>query len=180
MQSTAPHDVPARRGRTPRDLVLSLAVLLVPVVALALIYQTFFNGNAPRAIDVSGTFAAARQEGAFPVEQPVGLPAGWSAITAHIDHPADGSVLRVSYVSPDHSGLQLIESDRPSDALLPDELGDQAVPGDLRTIAGRRWREYPRVRGGSRALVLAGDGWTIILVGTATAEDLRTFAAALG
>jgi hypothetical protein len=89
------------------------------------------------------------------------------------------AVLRVSYVTPAKSGLQLIESDRPVDALLPDELGSDAQPGNLTDIAGRQWREYPVAKGGSRALVLAGDGFTTVITGTATDNDMRTFAAAL-
>jgi hypothetical protein len=34
-------------------------------------------------------------------------------------------------------------------------------------------------KGGSRALVLAGDGFTTVITGTATDNDMRTFAAAL-
>lgn len=186
MQSTAgrtapapPGSAPRRGGRSVRDMMLSMAALLIPVIALLLAYEFFFNGSSPRAIDPSGTYAAAAHDGGFRVERPVGLPAGWSAISSSLDKSGDGSVLRVSYVPPDKTGLQLIESDRPIDSLLPDELGTDAVPGDLSAIATRQWREYPHARGGSRALVLAENGRTIIVIGTATQQDLNVFAAAL-
>jgi hypothetical protein len=160
-------------------MALSMAVLLVPVFLLLVGYRVFFAGDAPIAVDAGQTFATARHSAHFPVLEPKDLPPGWTPIIAKYGAVADGSVLRVSYVTPSRAGVQLIESDRPVDALLPDELGAAAKPGNLTDIGGRRWREYPVATGGGRALVLAEDGRTTILTGTAEDKDMRTFAAYL-
>ncbi len=168
----------ARTGRSPRDMALSMAVLLVPVFVLLVVYRVFFAGDAPIAVDAGQTYATARHDAKFPVLVPQGLPSRWTPIASKFDLLADGSVLRVSYVTPSGTGVQLVESDRPVNSLLPDELGTDARPGNLTDIGGRQWREYPSVSGG-RALVLAADGYSTILTGTATDADMRTFGASL-
>jgi hypothetical protein len=85
----------------------------------------------------------------------------------------------VGYLPGSANGLQLIESDEPVDSLLPAELGGGARPGELSTINGRQWRAYPVARDGDRALVLAEDGRTTIVIGTATDADLRLLASSL-
>jgi Protein of unknown function (DUF4245) len=174
--------VPAvrRRGaRSPRDMALSMAVLLVPIFVLLVVYRVFFAGDAPIAVDAGETYATAKHSAHFTVEVPQDLPPGWTPIAAKFETVTDGSVLRVSYVPPARTGLQLVESDRPVNSLLPDELGTDAQPGNLIDIGGRQWRTYPVAKGGGRALVLAADGYTTVITGTASDADIRTFAASL-
>src|SRR5690348_16206686 len=135
-------------------MLLSLAVLLVPVGILFGVYVTFFSGSAPIAVDPSDTWAAARHSATFTVLQPQGLPAKWTVTSATF---ASGT-LRVGYVTPSGGGLQLVETAAPVDQFLPAELGDSARPGNFVTIDGRQWRAYPSVRSGDRALVLVDDG----------------------
>jgi hypothetical protein len=176
-QDRAPVGRP-RGGRSARDMALSMAVLLVPIFLLLVVYRVFFAGDAPIAVDAGETYATARHGAHFTVQVPQDLPPGWASIAAKFEKVADGSVLRVSYVPPDRTGLQLVESDRPVNSLLPDELGTDAQPGNLTDIAGRQWRVYPVAKGG-RALVLAADGYTTVVSGTASDADMRTFAASL-
>jgi hypothetical protein len=160
-------------------MALSMAVLLIPVFLFLVGYRVFFAGDAPIPVDAAQIYATAQHDAHFPVLVPQNLPAQWTAIAAKFDPPVGAAVLRVSYVTPDKAGLQLVESDRPIDALLPDELGTGAQPGNLTDIAGRQWRVYPVTKGDGRALVLAGDGYTTVITGTATDNDMRTLAATL-
>lgn len=152
-----------------------MAVLLVPVFLLLGAYKVFFSGDAPIAVDASDTWATARHSAPYPVLQPDGLPGGWTVISASYT----GGTLRIGYVTPDGSGVQLVESDRTGDVLIPAELGTDARAGNLVTIGGRSWRAYPVVHGGGRALVLVDQGRTVLVTGTATDSDERTLAAAL-
>ncbi len=178
-----------RAGRRTRDVVLSMAALLVPIFVLLAGYKIFFNGDKPMSFDVSETYQTARHGGAFPVLEPTALPDGWSANTATYTPAATpaptggaaaGATLRVVYHSPDGSGMQLVESSGPADAVLIAELGDAAKPGNLITVNGAQWREYPQLPVGGRALVNVADGRTTVLLGDADAAELRAFAAALG
>lgn len=168
-----------RAGRSPRDMALSLLVLLVPVFLLVYGYRVFFSGDARTSVDTAQTVADARRDAGFPVLAPGALPKGWTASSATFEKGAPGSVLRLGYLAADGAGLQLVESDRPADQFLPGELGTDAQPGNLVTIGGRQWRSYPSARGGTHGLVLAQDRDTIVIVGTGGDEDLRALAASL-
>jgi len=110
-----PVEPPARSGRSPRDMALSLAVLLLPVLLLLGIYRLAFSGDAPIPVDAAQTFATARHSAHYPVLEPVGLPARWTAINATFG----GGTLRVGYVTPGGAGVQLVESGRAVD----DQIG---------------------------------------------------------
>jgi hypothetical protein len=168
-----------RAGRSPRDMALSMGVLLVPILVLLGVYNFLYNGDHPRAIDPSGTIASARHSAAFPVLAPEALPSGWTVVSSVYQKLADGSTLRLGYVTPGRAGLQVIESDRPVNTLLPAELGGNAQPGDLVEVGDGRWRDYPEARDGSRALVLAENGRTVIVIGNGSADDLRILASSL-
>ena len=174
MSADAPAANP-RSGRPARDMLLSMAVLLIPIFLLVGAYRYFYSGDAPVAVDASQTWATARHSAPYPVLAPDGLAKGWTVISATYA----GGTLRVGYVSPGGGGLQLVESDRTGDVLLPAELGTDARPGNLVTIDGRAWRAYPVVHGGGRALVLVDQGRTVVVVGTATDSDLRALAGSL-
>jgi Protein of unknown function (DUF4245) len=160
-------------------MALSMAVLLVPVFLLLVGYRVFFAGDAPIAVDAGETYATAKHDAHFTILEPVDLPPGWTSIAAKFELADSGSVLRVSYVPPDRTGLQLVESNQAVDSFLPDEVGSDSQPGNLIDINNLQWRVYPVAKGGGRALVLAGDGYTTVIVGTATDQDMRTFAASL-
>lgn len=176
-----PQPAPRRAagGRSARDMALSIAVLIIPIFLLLGVYRVFFAGDAPVAVDSSQTYATAKHDAPFPVLEPTGSPAGWTTISSTVGKVSDGWVLRVSYVPPAKTGLQLVESNRPVNALLGDELGGSARPGNLESIGGRAWRSYPSVHSGARALVLVDTGRTTIVTGTASDSDLRAFAASL-
>ncbi len=169
----------AAGGRSARDMALSIAVLIIPIFLLLGAYRVFFAGDDPIAVDSSQTYATAKHDAPFPVLEPTGAPAGWTSISSSIRKVSDGWVLRVSYVPPAKTGVQLVESSRPVNALLADELGSAAQPGGLESLGGRAWRMYPSVHSGARALVMVDTGRTTIVTGTVSDSDLRAFAASL-
>ncbi|OLB64667.1 MAG: hypothetical protein AUI10_10105 [Actinobacteria bacterium 13_2_20CM_2_72_6] len=156
-------------------MALSLAVLLIPVFVLVVLYKTVFSGDAPIPVKAGDTWATARHDARFTVLEPQGLPGKWTVLSARYA----GGTLRVGYVTPSGTGIQLVESDQAVDQLLPAELGADARPGNLVPIGDRQWRAYPVARNGDRALVLADQGRTVVVIGPASDDELRTFAATL-
>jgi hypothetical protein len=154
---------------------MSLAVLLIPIFLLVAAYRFVYSGDAPVPYDASGVWASAHHSAPYPVLEPAGLPKGWTLISASYA----GGTLRVGYVTPDGTGVQLVESDKTGDVLLPAELGADAQPGNLVPINGRTWRAYPAIHGGGRALVLVDQGRTIVVDGTATDSEERELAGSL-
>jgi hypothetical protein len=175
-------EVPARlRGgeeRRPRDMVLSLAVLLVPIALLVVFYRLVLSGDAPLTVDPGPAIQEARQVAAFTVLEPRGLPGGWHVSTATFKRQADGVTLRIGYVDPGKDPVQLVESSVPTATLLPTELGaDAKALGNVRTSAGV-WRAYD-TRPGEKALVLADGKRTVVVVGKTDVTTLQALAAAL-
>jgi len=178
-----PTDVaPTRLGRgqerSPRDMVRSLAVLLVPIALLLIFYRVVLSGDAPVTVDATPTIQEAQQAAAFTVAVPRGLGNDWHTASATFKRENGGATLRIGYVDPGKDPVQLVESSVPPDTLLPGELGSGGkVMGNYRTPAGV-WRVYDG-RPGETALVLTEPTRTIVVVGKADLTNLQTLAAAL-
>jgi hypothetical protein len=128
--------------------------------------------------DTTATFADARASKAFPVAEPTGLGAGWRAISTVFRSDGSGAILRVGYVAPSGDTAQLVESNQPTDALLPTELGDHQTNQGTADVGGRPWQVLA-VRNGQHALVDLAPDRTIIVVGGASLAELRELAASL-
>jgi Protein of unknown function (DUF4245) len=164
--------------RSPRDMAMSLAVLLVPIALLLIFYRVVLSGDAPVTVDPAATIQEAQQAAAFTVAVPQGLGDDWHTSSAKFARQTTGATLRLGYVDPDKDPVQLVESSIPADSLLPGELGDKAKAlGNFRTEAGV-WRLYD-ARPGEKALVLTEPARTIVVVGRTDVENLETLAKSL-
>jgi hypothetical protein len=159
-------------------MVLSLAVLLVPIALLLVFYRVVLSGDAPVTVDPGPVIEEARSAALFPVAAPGDLGGDWHVSLATFQRRADGATLRIGYVDPDDNGLQLIESSVPPATLLPAELSTTAKPLDTFRADARVWRLYD-ARPGEQALVLAEQNRTIIVVGRTQAKNLETLASSL-
>jgi hypothetical protein len=165
-------------SRRPRDLALSLLVLLIPVALLVGIYRVVQGGDRPVLVDAAPVIEQARVAGDFPVTAPTGLAGGWRTLTARYEAGDGDAVLRIGYLTPSGAGVQLVESDRPADVLLSAELTESARPLGTRSVAGRDWQRYT-ARPGERALVLLAPERTLLVVGAAGEDELADLAASL-
>ncbi|MCW3838754.1 DUF4245 domain-containing protein [Micromonospora yasonensis] len=167
----------ARSERSPRDMALSLAVLLVPIVLLLAFYRGFLGGDEPATVDPNPAVEQARAAAAFPVSRPEGLGGDWRMVSARYQAAPDGATLRLGYLTPEGRGAQLVQSNVPAEKLLPAELkgGQPQGPADL---PGGTWQRYA-ARDNEQALVLLEPNRTVIVVGDAGENELRQLATAL-
>lgn len=178
--SQAPAPVRLTRGqeRSPKDMVMSLAVLLIPIALLLTFYRLVLDGDKPVSVDAAPVFQQAQQAGLFPVLVPQGLGDDWHTTAATFRRAENGATLRVGYVDPDKDPIQLVQSNVPSATLLPTELSKTAEPiGQFRSEAGV-WRLYD-ARPGEKALVMADQTRTVVLVGKTDVENLQALADSL-
>ena len=159
-------------------MVLSMAVLLVPIALLLIFYRVVLNGDAPTTVDPSAAIEEARSANAFPVVVPDGLGDDWHVASATFQRQTTGATLRIGYVDPDKNGLQLIESSVPAATLLPAELTAGAKPVGTFRADTRAWRRYD-ARPGEQALVFSEPNRTLIVIGDARSDHLKALAAAL-
>jgi hypothetical protein len=171
-----PATEPATRGAAgrPRDLIISLVVLLVPVLVIVAIFR-LRGGEDAVTVDPGPALAEARAAGAFGVAEPAGLGPGWRPVSARFQRESDGAVLRIGYLTPSGGGVQLIESSRPADALLDRELGAGTRPAGPRTVGEHTWQAYA-TRAGEPALVRTEPGRTLIVIGRTSEDELIALA----
>ncbi|ASW57983.1 hypothetical protein CIK06_24755 [Plantactinospora sp. KBS50] len=162
----------ARRSeRSPKEMALSLLVLLIPIVLFISFYRVVLGGDEPIAVDPAESVAAARAAKLFPVLEPGSPPDGWTVVRSTFQRVEGGGTLRIGYVV-DGSGVQLVESSVPAEKLLPAELGSSGRSEGAVEIKGREWQSYP-ARPGERALVLLESDRTVIVVGVVGEQILR-------
>src|SRR5690606_25853315 len=179
--NSATPDRPApASSRGPRDLVLSLLVLLIPTVLLVGAYQIVAGRTEPVPVDQSQEIDAARRAG-FDVAEPTGLGAEWVPVSAVFRQVEGGATLRLGYLTPAGAPVQVVESTVAADQVLVQELSDGGtppVPTGVVTVAGSAWERYPG-RDGETALVRREPERILLVVGRADESELRQLATAL-
>ncbi|MFJ6195201.1 DUF4245 family protein [Micromonospora sp. NPDC092111] len=168
----------SRSERSPKDMALSLLVLLVPIALLLAFYRGFLGGEQPTTVDAAPAYEQARAASVFPVSEPAGLGSGWRTVSASFRTVADGANLRVGYLTPEGRGAQLVQSSVPPERLLPAELTAEGQPQGPADLGGANWQRYTG-RGNEQALVLLEPGRTVIVVGDARDNELRELAGSL-
>lgn len=162
--------------RRPRDMILSLAVILVPIALILGGWRLLTSGTDVNSIDPAPTYQEAADAG-LDVLRPQGLSGDWLATQAVVGRE-NGVTLRVAYQTPDGSGVQLVESSTESATLLAAELGEgPRLEGNIEA-SGVAWMSY-LTRDGNVALVRLDDTRTIIVIGDADQNELLELAASL-
>jgi hypothetical protein len=170
--------VAQRLGRRPRDMVISIGLLLVVVFALFGLYRCL-GGDEAATVDPGSVYEEARDADEFPVLVPKGLSDGWKSVSADYQPHSGGATLRVGWRSPGDGTLQLIESNIVPATLITRELGPDAAPtGESVEEGGRQWQVY-NARNGETAYVFQEAERTVIVTGKAKEEEMRAFVRAL-
>lgn len=169
--------VPVRPSRRPRDLVLSLLVLVVPVLLLVGGYQVLADRHEPVRVAPDAQIAIARRAG-LEVLAPVGLERTWVPVSAAFREADGGATLRIGYVTPQDRPVQLVQSSIPPDRLLSRELARDPAAGGTVSVDGVEWHRYP-AGNGETALLRSEPRLTVLVVGSAEERELRELAGAL-
>ncbi|WP_432835100.1 DUF4245 domain-containing protein [Dactylosporangium sp. CA-092794] len=162
------------RARRPRDMALSMLVLLVPVFLIVAFYR-YLGHETPPTVDPGEAYGSVQRAGQFELLKPEGLPPGWRIASATY---TDG-VLRLGFNAPDDGALQLAESANPASVLVPAVVGQDAHADGEVTIAGAQWQRYSQGRPGERAIVQTTGPRTVIIVGQAKEGQLQQLAESL-
>ncbi|MFJ6149527.1 DUF4245 domain-containing protein [Micromonospora profundi] len=173
-----PRATAAKSERSPKDMAISLLVLLIPIALLLAFYRGFLGGDQATEIDPAPAIEQAQAANTFPVSQPQGLGSDWRTVSARYQTVEGGANLRLGYLTPEGRGVQLLQSSLPAERLLPAELTAESQPQGQTELAGRTWQRYT-ARGNQQALVLLEPTRTVLIVGDARDNELRELAGAL-
>lgn len=171
--------VGARRGtngRRPRDMIISLAVLLVPIGVVFVGWRFLMSGQDVNPVDFGESVDEAKRAGLSVVE-PDGLSDQWVPISHSVDGKG-GVTLRIGYHTPDEAGVQLVESDAEPETVLEASLGPEPRKSGGKELAGREWTVYKTVDG-HNAYVSETEDMTIAVVGDAAIAELDEFVGTL-
>lgn len=97
-------EVDTKRTRRPRDMAISLIVLLIPVALVILAYRTLYQGDQVVAVDPAEAIGSAQRSGLTDLP-PVQAPEGWTVVSAQFKD----QTLRIGYVDKQLRGVQLIQ-----------------------------------------------------------------------
>lgn len=186
--STQQSEPPGRPGRYQRSVVGLVTSLVVTVVAIGglLYFMGAFRPDfevKPEAVDHLETVESAQQAGLTPV-YPAELPEGWIATGVDVT-PGDRPVFMVRLLTDDGKFVGVRQEDASLTAMLSQWVDDEteprkdyAVPADVPSPVARDWQGYADA-GGDSAYGAEVGGETVLVFGSAPAEDLQAIVDAL-
>ena len=180
-----------------RDMLLSMIVLAVVVLALAAVTRscsfspggpTVNTSNLP-TVDVSGELGAAAGQAGFPLRQPA-VPAGWrpnSASVQPIGADRSQTVVNIGWLTMANRFVQLAQSNASVTDLVNQVSGQSGsvTAQGTSTVAGQTWQIYQGVRDeqswvrdlGPVRLLITGNGtpaeFTALAAATQTAPVVK-------
>lgn len=167
----------AREERRPRDMILSLLVLLVPIALFLTFYRVVLDGDQPISVDPTSSIELAGRE--FPVAQPRDLGDDWHVTSANFRRENGGATLRLGYVDPDDKPILLVQSTVAPATLVPAEVGAEGQRIGAYRNDERTWMRYTG-RENETALILTEQNRTIVIIGnSADTTNLEKLASSL-
>ncbi|MFT3889054.1 MAG: DUF4245 family protein [Arachnia sp.] len=178
----------ARNPNTrPRDMFISMAVIVVPVLLLVWFFSSP-GEQKPERVDVSAQLTRATEESAYPLLVADGLGDGWTPVRASwakegqpwiTGDPAEADSWQVGYLSPDEVYFGVQQRDGAEVAFVRSATREgHAVGGEVQA-AGRSWQRYESKDGRTRSLVSEAEADTAVVAADADFLALEAFAATL-
>lgn len=177
-----------RGGGRVIDMVISLAVLLVPVLIIMAIFTVPPDKPVAEAVDWQPVVEQARAGAKFEVMAPRALPDDWIATRARwapagqagVDgRPVPADTLQLGFIDPQPLYFGLDQSSAPAAPFIAKVTRSGRFDGQS-VVGGRTWHRYVSEDGRTRALVLSDAASTVVLTADGSYEALEAFAGTLG
>lgn len=170
-----------------RDMIISLAVIMVPVALIAWFFTTPAEDEVQR-VDVAATLQVAQEQSNYPLLVAEPLPEGWTPVRVAwaqsgkpwiTSEPAVGDSWQVGYLSPDgiYFGVQQRDESRAEFVSATTREG-KALGAEVE-VAGIVWERYESEDERTRSLVATDGDVTSIVTADADFIALESFAATL-
>lgn len=168
-----------KRGtQTVRDMVLSLAVILLAAGVIYLFIPHDAHQNAVKTVNYRVELSTARRAAPYPIAAPEGLPKGWRATSVTYDaHSPKGAAWHLGFLTGKNQYAAVEQSDARPRSYVEQVTQGAHTTGHSRTIDGDRWAQWHGDK--YDALVRRSDGWTTVVTGTASMDKLAELAGAL-
>jgi hypothetical protein len=168
---------------TPGDMIRTLAVILVPLVIIAVLFTDVPDDRTVTEVEWQPVLTVARRDAPFPVLAPSNLPEGWRATQAEWVKPGepfrDGqpsvrNQWALGFLTPDDVFVGLDQGDlRPED--LVEEQTRDGRPDGQSDLSGQTWERFLSPDGRTRSLVRREPAVTTVVSGDAAYEALEAY-----
>ncbi len=172
-------------------MILSLAVVFIPLLALTALYTNNLPDYPVAAVDPAPELARARAEAPYPVLAPENLPTGEGGWTpTQVAWTAKGSPARDGQgasgsddwlwggLDPTRTYYALNQSDGDADDLIK-KLSRDGVADGTSTVEGDEWQRWASPDGRTRVLARVDGDVVTAVTADASYEGLEAFAATL-
>lgn len=172
---------------TPGDMVRSLVVILIPVIAITYFFTRTPDEPAIRALDWRPVLAQAREQAPYPVLAPRAVPADWRATRVNWvpqgqpylnGEPSPRNLWQLGFLDSTNTYIELDQGDRAVADLVEDKTRDGFVDGSS-VVEGETWERRLSGDERTRSLVRTTDEATTVVAGDVSYDRLESFAATL-
>ena len=175
--------VASKRGKqTVRDMVLSMAVIMLIVVGIYALFLPRGTKESVTPVDYSVELGQARRAAPYPVAAPSGLSGQWKATSvSYDDADPKNTKWHLGFIDPENQYAAIEQSNAYAATFISATTQASRRSGS-QVVDGRTWERYDGGR--YRALVLEENGGksgtvTTMVTGTAPYDQLGRLAAAL-
>jgi Protein of unknown function (DUF4245) len=175
------------RQATAGDMIRSLALILIPLVAIAIIFTNVPDDHPVEEVDWKPVLAAARKQAPYEVLAPTNLPQGWRATRVNwvpLGRPylngeaSPRNLWQIGFLTPEEVYIDLNQGDVRAEEMV-DQQSREGTPDGTSVIAGETWQRLVSPDGRTRSLVLRGPAATTIVSANLPYEGLEAYASTL-
>ena len=178
---------PSISNSRPRDMVISLGVLLVPILLISW-WFTRTPADAPvQTVDWQSVLGQSRTVAPYPLLGPVGLPDTWVATKAQWSktgepavnqEAAPGNTWQLGMLSPDQVYVSLTQRDAAGPALIA-QVSRSGRPDGMSAIGGVTWSRWVSADDRTRSLSRVDGSVTTVVSADLSYAGLEAFASTL-
>jgi hypothetical protein len=175
------------RQATAGDMIRSLALIVIPLVVIAIIFTNAPGDHPVEEVDWEPVLATARKQAPFEVLAPTNLPEGWRATRVNwvpLGRPylngeaSPRNLWQIGFLTPQDVYIDLNQGDMQAQEMV-DQQSQEGTPDGNSVIAGQTWDRLVSPNGRTRSLVLHGPAATTIVSANLPYEALEAYASTL-
>lgn len=168
-------------------MVRSLAVILIPVIAITYFFTRTPDEPAIRTLDWVPVLVQAREEAPYPVLAPRAVPGDWRATRVtwvpegrpYLNgEPSPRNLWELGFLDSADTYLELDQGDLAGEDLIADKTREGLEDGSS-VVQDQTWQRRISQDERTRSLVLTADGVTTIVAGDLGYAELESFAGTL-
>lgn len=172
---------------SPGDMVRSLAVILIPVIAITYFFTRTPDEPTIQTLDWVPVLVTARDQAPYPVLAPRAVPQDWRATRVawvpkgrpYLNgEPSPRNLWELGFLDSTNTYIELDQGDLAGEDLAADKTREGLDDGSS-DVQGQRWERRVSEDERTRSLIRTADGVTTVVAGDVDYADLESFASTL-